>query len=68
VELGSLTPQAAAFLEASLRAGLNILVAGARRRARPRLRTVRNGIVGRGVRRTYQIQGMFSEIDPDTVA
>ena len=28
VELGSLTPQAAAFLEASVRAGLNILVAG----------------------------------------
>ncbi|MBB6626853.1 CpaF family protein [Nocardioides sp. KIGAM211] len=28
VELGSLTPQAAAFLEASIRAGLNILVAG----------------------------------------
>jgi pilus assembly protein CpaF len=29
VELGTLTPQAAAFLEASVRAGLNILVAGA---------------------------------------
>ncbi|MFT4264560.1 MAG: ATPase, T2SS/T4P/T4SS family [Nocardioides sp.] len=29
VELGSLTPAAAAFLEASVRAGLNILVAGA---------------------------------------
>jgi len=29
VELGSLTPQAAAFLEASIRAGLNIVVAGA---------------------------------------
>ena len=29
VELGSLTPPAAAFLEASVRAGLNILVAGA---------------------------------------
>ena len=28
VELGSLTPRAAAFLEASVRAGLNILVAG----------------------------------------
>ena len=28
VELGSITPQAAAFLEASVRAGLNILVAG----------------------------------------
>ncbi len=28
VELGSLTPQAAAFLDASVRAGLNILVAG----------------------------------------
>lgn len=28
VELGSLTPQAAAFLEASVRAGLNVLVAG----------------------------------------
>ena len=28
VELGSLTPQAASFLEASVRAGLNILVAG----------------------------------------
>ncbi|PVG81519.1 pilus assembly protein CpaF [Nocardioides gansuensis] len=28
VELGSLTPQAAAFLEASIRAGLNVLVAG----------------------------------------
>lgn len=28
VELGSVTPQAAAFLEASVRAGLNILVAG----------------------------------------
>ena len=28
VELGSMTPQAAAFLEASVRAGLNILVAG----------------------------------------
>ena len=28
VELGSLTPRAAAFLEASIRAGLNILVAG----------------------------------------
>jgi hypothetical protein len=28
VELGSLTPSAAAFLEASVRAGLNILVAG----------------------------------------
>jgi len=29
VELGTLTPRAAAFLEASVRAGLNILVAGA---------------------------------------
>ena len=29
VELGSLTPQAAAFLEASIRAGLNVLVSGA---------------------------------------
>jgi pilus assembly protein CpaF len=29
VELGSMSPQAAAFLEASVRAGLNILVAGA---------------------------------------
>jgi pilus assembly protein CpaF len=29
VDLGTLTPQAAAFLEASVRAGLNILVAGA---------------------------------------
>jgi pilus assembly protein CpaF len=29
VELGTLTPQAATFLEASVRAGLNILVAGA---------------------------------------
>lgn len=29
VELGSLTPQAATFLEASIRAGLNVLVAGA---------------------------------------
>lgn len=29
VELGSMTPQAAAFLEASVRAGLNVLVAGA---------------------------------------
>ena len=28
VELGSLTPAAAAFLEASVRAGLNVLVAG----------------------------------------
>jgi pilus assembly protein CpaF len=28
VELGSLTPRAAAFLEASIRAGLNVLVAG----------------------------------------
>jgi pilus assembly protein CpaF len=28
VELGSLTPRAAAFLEASVRAGLNVLVAG----------------------------------------
>ncbi len=28
VELGSMTPQAAAFIEASVRAGLNILVAG----------------------------------------
>src|SRR5919112_1358898 len=28
VELGSMTPQAASFLEASVRAGLNILVAG----------------------------------------
>src|SRR3954465_9952377 len=28
VELGTLTPQAAAFLEASVRAGLNVLVAG----------------------------------------
>ena len=28
VELGSLTSQAAAFLDASVRAGLNILVAG----------------------------------------
>ena len=28
VELGSLTPQAASFLEASVRAGLNILIAG----------------------------------------
>ena len=29
VELGSLTPRAAAFLEASIRAGLNVLVSGA---------------------------------------
>ncbi|MEX0427547.1 CpaF family protein [Nocardioides sp. DS6] len=29
VELGSLTPQAASFLEASIRAGLNVLVSGA---------------------------------------
>ncbi|MEP9381467.1 CpaF family protein [Nocardioides cheoyonin] len=29
VELGSLTPQAATFLEASIRAGLNVLVSGA---------------------------------------
>lgn len=28
VEFGSLTPSAAAFLDASVRAGLNILVAG----------------------------------------
>ncbi|QVT81131.1 Type IV secretion system protein PtlH [Nocardioides aquaticus] len=28
VELGSLTPQAAAFLDAVVRAGLNVLVAG----------------------------------------
>ena len=34
VEFGSLTPAAAAFLQASVRAGLNVLVAGGRR-ARP---------------------------------
>lgn len=35
VELGSLTPSAAAFLEASVRAGLNILVAGGTQAGNP---------------------------------
>jgi pilus assembly protein CpaF len=35
VELGTLTPAAAAFLEASVRAGLNILVAGATQAGNP---------------------------------
>ncbi|WP_447643354.1 hypothetical protein [Nocardioides zeae] len=39
VELRSLTPQAAAFLTASVRAGLNVLVAGERSPARPRCST-----------------------------
>ena len=33
--LGSLTPQAAAFLDASVRAGLNILVAGGTQAGNP---------------------------------
>jgi pilus assembly protein CpaF len=35
VELGGLTPPAAAFLEASVRAGLNILVAGGTQAGNP---------------------------------
>jgi pilus assembly protein CpaF len=35
VELGTLTPRAAAFLEASVRAGLNILVAGGTQAGNP---------------------------------
>jgi pilus assembly protein CpaF len=35
VDLGSLTPRAAAFLEASVRAGLNILVAGGTQAGNP---------------------------------
>jgi pilus assembly protein CpaF len=35
VDLGSLSPRAAAFLEASVRAGLNILVAGGTKAGKP---------------------------------
>ncbi len=35
VDRGSLTPQAAAFLDASVRAGLNILVAGGTQAGNP---------------------------------
>lgn len=38
VELGSLTPRAAAFLEASVRAGLNVLVAGGTQAGNPAIR------------------------------
>jgi pilus assembly protein CpaF len=46
VELGTLTPSAAAFLDASVRAGLNILVAGATQAGNPTSRQYTLALVG----------------------